>query len=44
MFEKTATIYLSIESIEVEEDENQIEMVEDRTHFEYVVIRTGVFE
>ncbi len=38
------TIYLSINSIEVEEDEIQIEMVEDLTYFLFVVIQKELFE
>jgi hypothetical protein len=44
MFEKKVTIYLSIKSIEVEEDEIQIEMVEDLTYFVFVVILKELFE
>jgi hypothetical protein len=44
MSEKTMTIYLSINSIEVEEDEIQIEMVEDLTYFLFVVIQKELFE
>jgi len=39
MFEKTMTIYFSINSIEFEEDEIQIEMVEDLIYFVFVVIQ-----
>jgi hypothetical protein len=44
MSEKRMTIYFSINSIEVEEDEIQIEMVEDLTYFLFVVIQKELFE
>jgi hypothetical protein len=44
MSEKTMNIYFSINSIEVEEDEIQIEMVEDLTYFLFVVIQKELFE
>jgi hypothetical protein len=44
MFEKKVTIYFSINPIEVEEDEIQIEMVEDLGNFVFLVIQKEVFE
>jgi hypothetical protein len=44
MFEKKVTIYLSIKSIEFEEDVIQIEMVEDLKDFVFVVIQIELFE
>lgn len=44
MFEKKVTIYFSINPIEVEEDEIQIEMVEDLGNFVFVVIQKELLE